>query len=71
MRQKRAESKTHKWNQLYNQAVEANPAKAKVSTVGSEPQPSVKVEIKKIGDLIHLFLKLLSEQGDKMHEALC
>lgn len=40
MRRKDAESRIKKWNQLYNQAVEVNPTKARISTIGSEPQLS-------------------------------
>lgn len=70
MRRKDAESRIKKWNQLYNQAVEVNPTKARISTIGSEPQLS---EIwgggeGKMGDLIQLFFKLLllSENRYKM-----
>lgn len=72
MRQKDAQSRIKKWNQLYNQAVEVNPTKARIRTIGSEPQLSEIFSFLggegKVRDLIQLFFKLLllSENRYKM-----
>lgn len=40
------------WNQLHNQAVEANPTKARTRAVSSEPELSANWEKKYDGDLV-------------------